>query len=221
MMTKAKRFFSNALASLMLAGLCLCFATSVSNAQCPTDIPPTSGPGTTWSGPFSADLSIASGCVITYHWCQRTINGEIQRYIEDFGPTPGNWGSGCDAVWKNVLDAIREYLFQTAPTSDCDPGNVKTVVSVFNGSCAQMQIPTGGSYPVCYMCGGAYCKKKCELCKDANGHNQETNCELTVINTADCDAISSWSTLTVSDVSTNSWGYNLNQCYLIGCDSNP
>ena len=205
----------------MLAGLCFSFVSSVSRAQCPTDIAPTN---IAWNGPFQGQSFLMPGttdCFATFKFCLRTVDGKEQIYIEDFGPDPNNWGSDCgDITWKSILDAVRENLFQSVTTDPCShPNHIVTVVTTFNGSCAKMVSLTGGGVK-CFFCGGAYCVKQCDLCQDEHFNNYESNCILSVLGTANCDAISNWNSLTVSAVSTNSWGDNLNQCYFINCDTN-
>ena len=216
-MNTIQRYFMKALASLMLAGLCLCI-TANANAQCPTDIAPTTGPGSAWAGPIVGTLLMpgTTDCYVIYHYCQRIVNAEVQYYIEDFGPYYSSWGTDCHGtLWYDILNAVKERLFQTTTNvEDCGGLHVLTTTSIFSGQCAEMT----SSNPIAIFCGGAYCKKTCDLCYNTTTHQiDETNCSITVVGTASCNSMSDWSTLTVNAVVANTWGYNYNQCYFIDC----
>ncbi|HWY36633.1 MAG TPA: hypothetical protein VNX68_18460 [Nitrosopumilaceae archaeon] len=215
-------FIKKALASLMLAGLCLCFGNSISRASCPTDVSPVVGdPGYVAWTPNASDFLLpgTTDCYILAHYCYRTVNGVDQFYIEDFGPDHSNWGSDCGSLtWQNILAAVREYLFQHIFADNCGYG-VLTVATIVSSQCAKW-VNNSYGYPVCEFCSsGAYCEKTCDLCNNGSG-NTESNCTYTTLNTASCDAIDDWTTLTVNAVKVNSWSHDYNHCYLIGCDQN-
>jgi len=217
-MNNIKSLFHKALASLMLTGLCLCFVTSVSVAQCPTDIHPLPGETGYMGWTSSTGTFIIPGttdCQVIFHYCYRSVNGIEQVYIVDYGPDHTNWGGDCNPLWKDLLVYVREHIFQNESADPCGQG-VTTVATIISSQCAKWVMNSYG-YPVCEFCGtGAYCEKTCDLCNNGTDIT-ESNCTYTSLNTGSCDAIDDWTTLTVNAVKVNSWSHDYDHCYLIGC----
>src|SRR2546423_501408 len=98
-MNSLQRFFTKALASVMLAGLSILFVSSVS-AQCPTNIYPTAtDPGyVPWADDGVTTMLIGS-CEINVSRCKRILgDATIQYYIYKIVPI-----SGCDDLTPDEL----------------------------------------------------------------------------------------------------------------------
>ncbi len=215
-MYSIKRFFTKALASLMLAGLCLCFPVSVLKAQCPTDVYPTStDPGyVPWTSGFSRTYAISSTCEIIVTYCMRTIANTpyniVQRYIYSIVQNPSN----CTNIDPSqIINTAIEDLSSdvgaypnglVAPCTDHE-----TITQLYRKSCWKINSYTG-AYEPCNV--NAYCKLTCDVCVDGTGTVVSvTNCSYQVIGDSnpDCQAL---------PTGQNYWIPGT--CYLLHCGNN-
>ncbi len=186
-MTITKRFFSKALASLMLAGLCLCFVTSGVRGQCPSNIDPTS---VTWSGPIndSASLSCSGSCEVVVSFCYRSITDApnpdiLEIYIEGITLE----GSSCDncgfsAVMNEAKQIALNHFGGALPACS---GTDRITGKLFLSSCYYLNANSlNKAYDPCGN-GTSYCVETCQLCY-SGGVVTATGCTFSTIGTPDC-----------------------------------
>jgi hypothetical protein len=214
-MKSIHRFCAKALASLMLAGLGLLFVSSISLAQCPTDIYPTStDPGyVAWTDAGALTIPVSSGCQITSYYCQRMLgDGTWQIYVYEVVPS-----SGCDAIPPDQLIQDAQNGIYASIVSNgsfpCGFGNYVTQ-QVFRGACWKLATSSGDpnyldGFVPCSIGLSSYCAKKCKLCWDAaNGQAVISDCTYTVLGTTpDCYALGADGGVWV-----------IGHCYILNCD---
>ncbi len=124
-MTTIHRFFSKALASLMLAGLCL-WATSTVHATCPTNYP--DYPLITWvdGGCYNATVD---GCPVTICYCYRDLRPTLARFdyvVTSIAPNPP--GAICGGnTWLQIIQDAGVQIVKDNPSAGpcphCVPDN--------------------------------------------------------------------------------------------------
>jgi len=217
-MNTFQRFFKKALASLMLAGLCLCFVTNACG-QCPTDIAPTT---ISWTGPSNTNITIpGTTCQVKVIYCTRVVSGVEQVVVEEIDPL----SSDCNSVnWSTILGTVRDYFLKYyVETDPCDPnnpcgGSLITEASIFMAECLQVVKEDGVA--AVQFCGGAYCVKTCGLCyDDVDEDNALCNCQTTVVGSSSCStAPDGWPNTSVG--TANNWpSQNFGACFTTSCDS--
>lgn len=196
-------------------------APSDMRADCPTDIPPLVGDAgyAPWNTAYATFLVAGTtNCYALYHYCWRSVNGQIQCWISDVEPS-GTWGTGCnDLYWSDILNQARENVFQQQYSilEPCNQMNI--IITVYTSQCAQFRMTGIPATPECFLCDGtAYCEEACQAC-DGLGVVITSNCSWTNVGTADCSALTSWSHMTISDVINNTYELGPTTCYTIGCN---
>lgn len=184
-----------------------------SRAGCPTDIAPTNIGLSSHQRNFTIT---GTSCVLSVKWCQRTVNGTLELYIDDF--TTVTWGQGCDdLLWVDIINDIRNQLILD-PERGGDPpcsGTARTVVTLYTGQCLSWDVD--GSDVILQFCQEAYCKKKCDVCISITGKTME-NCTYESLGNAECESLFEISLLRVGDVRGGAWVGEYNTCYLLACE---
>jgi hypothetical protein len=175
-----KDFIKKALASLMLAGLVLCFGSSV-KAQCPTNVPDNSGTGWTSGTPckdINMSLDGANYCRYTVCWCYRYISSVNTFDYTISSITKDDDTCGVDVTASDIgtLGAIAlHYLVVNDPAYAvysshippcCDTCTSTLERRVVLATCWEIDQPSGGNGGLAGFCTNstAWCIKKEKVC---------------------------------------------------------
>ncbi len=182
-MNSIQRFFTKALASLMLAGLCFCFSTSV-KAQCPPSAP--DNPSIAWiSGGCNHGVMLdpnntGTPCRYTVCWCWRYISSiKYFDYVVSSVTKEDNiCGTGVTTLnFNQVVTAATNWLAGADPKHNdysvnippCGDG-ATLVTRMCTATCWSVTIDADGHGYVAICGSGGWCLFGTYYCIDSQGH---------------------------------------------------
>ncbi len=166
-MNLIQRFFAKALASLMLAGLCLCFTARVAGSSCPTSAPDNTGTG--WTPGGCEDMSLNVGgylCTYTVCWCYRYISSVNTFDYTISHITKKDNACGINIITVNTNELVNAALLKLQ-LQDPNYGIYASHIPPCNGSedppvlyrrtdkasCWEIDPPSGGNGGEAFPCG--------------------------------------------------------------------
>ena len=194
--------FNSFIARAMGILLALVLVTSVVEAQCPTDIWPTSGTYP-WTGPHFTTKNVG-GCLITVYYCSRLVpNGPggtwtYQTYVYEIDD-PNNCSGSADQLFADAEFVMNQDLAGSAPSCN---SYVSDSSQSFSSRCWKWD--TNGNLVGCTS--GEYCVMTCHIC-ETNGVVYSDDCVFTTQGTLTCS----------TTLPPSPWPRTNHTCYLYRC----